>query len=80
MMDQLIDESKPRPRPSLAVASSGAAMAPLRAVAALLVLAAAAGFKDAEMKKCSDLYFCRRRVRAPACSRFPPSPAHFNEA
>ena len=37
----------------------------MRRVLALLLalLSAAAAFKDAEMKKCSDLYFCRTCVR-----------------
>ena len=39
-----------------------------RVLALLLVLlSAAAAFKDAEMKKCSDLYFCRTCVR-PRCA------------
>jgi hypothetical protein len=37
--------------------------APLLAALALAALTLAAAFKDAEMKKCSDLYFCRRRAR-----------------
>jgi hypothetical protein len=41
----------------------------MRRVLALLLalLGAALAFKDAEMKKCSDLYFCRTCV-APLCA------------
>ena len=35
---------------------------PLALVALLALLSAAIAFKDAEMKKCSDLYFCRTCV------------------
>jgi hypothetical protein len=33
-----------------------------RLLALLALLSAAVAFKDAEMKKCSDLYFCRTCV------------------
>jgi hypothetical protein len=61
-------------RVSLATAAMGKPMRQRIALALLglcLLSLRVSGFKENEMKKCSDLFFCRTCVHTPPCSSSP---------